>query len=114
MNYTQEFWNKIGALVSESEIIIDRPKGSAHPRYPEYIYPHDYGYLKGTTSGDGDGIDCWVGDLDEKEVTGIITTIDLEKKDSEIKILISCSDQNMQAILQAHNRGQLSAILIKR
>jgi len=29
--------------VLESEIVIDRPKGSHHPRYPEIVYPVDYG-----------------------------------------------------------------------
>jgi inorganic pyrophosphatase len=51
------FWKAVGALVQESEIIIDRPKGSHHPRYPELVYPVDYGYLKNTTAMDGGGID---------------------------------------------------------
>mgnify|MGYP007110270985 FL=1 len=28
-----EFWNAIDKLVAESEIIIDRPKGTVHPKY---------------------------------------------------------------------------------
>ena len=42
----ESFWTAIGSLVRESEIVIDRPKGSRHPRYPELVYPVDYGYLK--------------------------------------------------------------------
>ncbi len=60
------FWQTLDTLVTESNLIIDRPRGSAHPRYPEYSYPLDYGYLRGTRSGDGDGIDMWVGSLPEK------------------------------------------------
>ncbi len=30
----EEFWNAIDKLVAESEIVIDRPTGSSHPRYP--------------------------------------------------------------------------------
>lgn len=41
-----EFWNAIDELVSNSEIVIDRPKGSVHPRYTDFIYKVDYGYLK--------------------------------------------------------------------
>jgi predicted acetyltransferase len=48
-----DFWQALDKLVSDSEIVIDRPKGSAHPRYPEFIYPLEYGYLKGTTAMDG-------------------------------------------------------------
>ena len=28
------FWEALDRLVSASTIVIDRPKGSAHPRYP--------------------------------------------------------------------------------
>lgn len=30
----EEFWNAIDKLVAESEIVIGRPIGSSHPRYP--------------------------------------------------------------------------------
>lgn len=40
--YNQEFWNALEELVKNSEIVIDRPKGSAHPRYSEFIYEVDY------------------------------------------------------------------------
>lgn len=37
-NVEINFWSKLDSLISEEEIIIDRPKGSAHPRYPQIIY----------------------------------------------------------------------------
>lgn len=49
--------------LSSNTIVIDRPKGSAHPRYPNLIYPFDYRYIKDTTAADGEGIDIWVGSL---------------------------------------------------
>jgi len=55
MNY----WETLQKIVDGRKIEIDRPQGSAHPRYPEYIYPFDYGELVGTSSQDG--IDVWVG-----------------------------------------------------
>jgi inorganic pyrophosphatase len=33
MNYDNEFWALLNKLVSENEIIIDRPKGTRHPKY---------------------------------------------------------------------------------
>ena len=86
-NYNENFWNTLDELVNSSEIIIDRPKGSTHPRFPTFIYPVDYGYLKDTSSMDGAGIDVWVGS-NEKKVDAIICTVDLMKRDYEIKILI--------------------------
>ena len=48
--YNEDFWNALDELVSNSEIVIDRPRGSAHPRFPNFIYKVDYGYLKDTAS----------------------------------------------------------------
>ncbi|MDF2889501.1 MAG: hypothetical protein K0R23_3886 [Lacrimispora sp.] len=56
-----EFWAALDQLAGNSEIVIDRPKGSIHPIYPDFKYNVDYGYLKNTTSMDGQGIDVWVG-----------------------------------------------------
>ena len=36
-----EFWDAIDELVNSSEIVIDRPKGSVHPRYPDFLYKVD-------------------------------------------------------------------------
>ena len=54
------FWHELAHLAVNNSIVIDRPKGSPHPRYPEVIYPLDYGYLEGTISADGDGTDVWL------------------------------------------------------
>jgi inorganic pyrophosphatase len=108
------FWSDLDALVASSEVVIDRPRGSRHPRYPDLVYPLDYGYLKGTTAGDGGGIDVWVGSLAEQQVTGIIVTVDLAKRDSEIKILLGCTPDEMQAILAFHNDGAQAGTLLSR
>ena len=52
-DYNEDFWNALDELVNTSEIVIDRPKGSAHPRFPDFIYRVDYGYLRDTSSMDG-------------------------------------------------------------
>ena len=58
---SKSYWKLLEQLVSESEIIIDRPKGTCHPKFQGVIYPLDYGYLKNTTSMDNNGIDVfWV------------------------------------------------------
>lgn len=112
--YNEEFWESLDKLIDISEIIIDRPKGTAHPKYPEYIYEVDYGYLKNTTSMDGDGIDVWVG-TGEKTVDAIICTVDLIKNDSEIKILLGCTEEEKEIIYQTHNESEyMKGILIRR
>ncbi len=108
------FWKRVDELVATSKIVIDRPAGTAHPRYPDFVYPHDYGYLAGTSSMDGDGIDVWVGSLDGGGVTAVICTIDLTKRDSEMKILLGCTLEEAEEILATHNSGPQAGILITR
>ena len=57
--YMMLIWNAIDELVENADIVIDRPKGTTHPRFPNFVYKVDYGYLKETTSMDGAGIDVW-------------------------------------------------------
>ena len=40
------FWEMLTQMVEKSDIVIDRPKHSRHPRMSHIIYPVDYGYLK--------------------------------------------------------------------
>lgn len=110
-----EFWKLLDELVQKSEIVIDRPKGTAHPKFPNFIYRVDYGYLKDTTSMDGGGIDVWVGSKPDKEITGIICIVDMLKRDSEIKILIGCTEEETAIVYETHNEtDSMKGILIRR
>ena len=110
-----EFWIALDNLVSQSEIVIDRPKGTTHPRYSDFIYKVDYGFLKNTTSMDGGGIDVWVGTDEKKSIDAIICTVDLTKRDSEIKILIGCTEEEKNIVYETHNESEnMKGILIRR
>lgn len=112
---SKEFWSAVDKLVEESQIVIDRPKDSVHPKYPHCIYPVDYGYLSNTASMDGDGIDVWLGSSDSNQATAIICTVDHLKRDSEIKLLIGCTPEEKQKILEFHNDSEyMKGILIER
>ena len=111
---TESFWSQLDDLISSCELVIDRPKGSAHPKYPTAIYPVDYGYLKGTSAADGSGIDVWRGSLPAAQFDSIVCTVDADKRDAEIKLLIGCSSVEKPAILKFLNTGAMAAILIER
>ena len=96
------FWHEVNQLVIDNPIIIERPTGSSHPRYPEAIYPLDYGYLENTRTGDGSGIDVWIGSLKEKLLTGILCTFDTLKRDMEIKLLMGCTKEDVEVIQNFH------------
>ena len=114
MNYCHEdFWNALDELVNTSEIVIDRPKGSAHPRFPDFIYRVDYGYLKNTASMDGAGIDVWVGS-GEKKIDAIMCIVDLMKRDSEIKILIGCTEEEKMEVYRTHNETHITTLILIR
>jgi inorganic pyrophosphatase len=98
MTESNSFWEELARLSRTQRIVIDRPKGQAHPRYPEMVYPLDYGYLEGTTSSDGGGIDVWLGSNPTKMLTGILCTFDTLKQDTEIKILLGCTEEDIQLI----------------
>ena len=110
----EEFWAALDELVRKSEIVIDRPKGSAHPSFQDFIYRVDYGYLKDTASMDGDGIDVWIGS-GEKTVDAVMCIVDLMKRDSEIKILIGCTEEEKQIVYETHNESQyMKGVMIRR
>lgn len=112
--YNDAFWNTLDELVSNSEIVIDRPKGSVHPRFPDFIYKVDYGYLKNTASMDGAGIDVWVGSGDRK-IDAVMCIVDLMKRDSEIKIMIGCTEEEKTEVYRTHNETQyMKGIMIRR
>lgn len=115
MEINDSFWTAIEQIVRQSKIVIDRPKGSPHPKFPNLIYQVDYGYLADTFSMDGGGIDVWVGTDRRKQIDAIICIVDLMKRDSEIKILIGCTEEEKEVVFQTHNNTDyMKGILIRR
>ena len=108
------FWERLDDLIKTSEIVLDRPKGTPHPRYPDLVFPLDYGYLEGTRAMDGDELDLWMGTAKHKRLTAIACTIDLKKKDAEIKLLIGCTDEDIETIKKCHNNEFMSGIIVRR
>jgi inorganic pyrophosphatase len=108
------FWNYLDQLVDSHPLVIDRPRGSHHPRFPEIVYPLDYGFLEGTTSSDGGGVDVWLGPSGSRHLSAVILTVDLHKRDAEIKLLLGCTEQEIQTILDFHNADDMRATLIRR
>lgn len=113
--HNEAFWQMLARLVEESTIVIDRPKQSRHPVMAHIVYPVDYGYLRDTRSPDGEGIDIWVGSKPEKSVQGILCTVDSWKRDSEIKILYGCTEEEIEAIYGFTNaRDGMKGLLIRK
>ncbi len=55
MTNSRDFLDKI------VDVIIDKPLGSRHSeKYPNHIYPVNYGYVPNTMSGDNEELDCYI------------------------------------------------------
>ncbi len=64
---------------------------------------------------DGDGIDVFVGSDPGKRVDAIVCTVDLLKRDSEIKVLIGCTEEEKQAILRLYESySPMRPLLVRR
>lgn len=109
-----EFWSRLDDLINASDIVIDRPKGTRHPKYPDVVYPVDYGYLKDTIAADGNEIDVWSGTAARRDLTAIAATVDTLKKDTEIKLIIGCTEIEILIVEEFYNNQYMSAIIIRR
>ncbi len=111
---TPDFWKGLDGLVARKGIFVDRPKGTTHQRFKDFVYPYDYGYVKNTVSTDGEGLDVWIGTAGNNRVTGILNIVDRDKEDMEMKILYNCTLQEMEDIFAINNQMMMSAVLLVR
>jgi inorganic pyrophosphatase len=109
-----DFWSTIEQLIATSKIVIDRPRGTAHPHFSDLVYPLDYGYLKNTISGDGSSIDFWLGASGIFKLSGLLLTVDAFKRDAEIKLLLGCTQAEILMLIKWSNTGQMRAIYLTR
>ena len=93
-----DFMTSIESLVRDCVVRIDRPAGTAHPRYPAAVYPVDYGYLVGTVAADGDGIDVFRGRATSAGVVAVAVTLDRGKRDVEAKIILDCDAGEIELV----------------
>ncbi|MBR5143492.1 MAG: inorganic pyrophosphatase [Clostridia bacterium] len=78
----------LGKIVT---VTIDRPKDSRHPKYPDLIYPVNYGYIEGVIGGDGEEQDAYVLGVDEPvwKFTGRVIAIIHRLNDVETKLVVA-------------------------
>jgi len=97
--------------------VIDRPLGSRHPRFPDMIYPVNYGYVEDVIGGDGKEQDAYVLGSDKAIETfeGKVIAVYHRFDDVEDKWIVSTdgTDYSDEEILRAvhfqeqYYRGEL-------
>ena len=74
-------------------VSIDRPLGSTHPKYPDLVYPLNYGYIEGIPGGDGEPQDAYILGIDKpiSEMIGAVIAVIHRHDDSEDKWVVAPS-----------------------
>lgn len=110
----REIWSFLDRLAATHALVIDRPRGASHPRYPDLVYPLDYGYLEGTRFADGSGVDVWRGGQAQGSLDGLLLTVDLHEGNVEVKLLLGCSEAEKARLLEVTNQPEMRAVLVRR
>ncbi|MEW6724574.1 MAG: HD domain-containing protein [Bacillota bacterium] len=107
-----EYWDRV---LAARGWVIDRPKGQPHPRWPELIYPLDYGYIPGVMGGDGAEQDLFVGSTG-RELVGAMMTVNFIKGDQEVKLLVGMTDAELRTAYEFMNSDtrMMTGFLVKR
>ncbi len=98
----------IGKIVSGK---IDRPLGSSHPRYPDMIYPINYGYVDDIYAEDGEKQDVYLLGIDipVSEFIGRVIAVYRRIEDVEDKWIVSYNGEDLsdeQILKQIHFQEQ--------
>lgn len=72
-------------------VTVDRPLGSRHPKYPDLVYPINYGYVDGIIAPDGEEQDAYVLGVDRpiEQFTGKVIAIIHRTNDVEDKWVVA-------------------------
>ena len=87
----QEPISYISIVGREVHVVIDRPRGSVHPEYPDMIYPVNYGYVPAIYAADGEEQDVYVLGMDKPVecFDGEVIAVVHRKDDAEDKWVVS-------------------------
>lgn len=92
-------------------VTVDRPLGSAHPAYPQHIYPINYGYVEGVMGGDGEEQDVYLLGVDQpvRQCQAVVIGVILRRNDVETKWVAApagCSFTKEEILRQTHFQEQ--------
>ncbi len=109
------FWQKVDTLFLSSEINLNRKKGDVHPVFKNLIYPTDYGHVTDTKSVTSEGVSVYAGSGDRNKITALVVAADILAKELDVKMLIGCTDQEVEDVLRFLNQTDLQkTVLIRR
>ncbi len=80
----------------EVVVTVDRPLGSAHPKYEDMVYPINYGYIENVFALDGEEQDVYIlgVDIPIPVFRGVIIAIIHRNDDVEEKWVVAPKDKS--------------------
>ena len=107
------FWQKVDTIFLSSNVNIIRYKGEVHPQFKNLIYPTEYGHLDET--GNGNPISVYMGTKNHSEITGLIVAADILQKTIDVKLLLGCTEEEVNDVLHFLNQTDFQkTVLIRR
>lgn len=88
-------WGRWEAFVRQHGVTLDRPRSTAHPRFPDIVYPLDYGYVNDSDDGEGEGVDVFVGNAPALGLVGAVLTRDHRQGKREVKLLLGTTPEEV-------------------
>ncbi|MBP3437418.1 MAG: inorganic pyrophosphatase [Clostridia bacterium] len=72
-------------------VVVDRPKGSVHPKHKSIVYEVNYGYVPSVIGGDGEEQDAYILGVDEPldAFDGVVIAIIHRSDDNETKWIVA-------------------------
>lgn len=109
------FWQKLDTLYVSSTMGIEFKQGSVHPVYQKLVYPVDYGIIEDVHNYGDIKMGVFKGSLDSHCVDAIAVNIDTLQRDSDIKLLVGCNEDETFRIMQFLNETDFQkSILVRR
>ena len=108
-------WAGWEAVIKRNGFTIERPYGTAHPRFPDIVYPIDYGYINDTLASDGVEVDLFIGSS-TNALVGMMLCVDHRRGDRECKLLWNCTPEEIYLVNGFINfdRSLMEGILVLR
>ena len=107
------FWQKVDTLLMSCTLNIINHKGEHHKKYPDFIYPLDFGYLVSDLNDDSKGIACYIGH-EHQFCNSAIVSVDILDGECFVQFLIGCNEQQEEQVLKFLNQSEFQKTVIIR
>ena len=105
------FWQKLDAAYMSGNLKTIYKKGAVHPRYPELIFPCDYGHVQ--SDADDTSLKVFKG-TKNKKVEALVVCANLLEKDLTSIALVGVNEKEEEEILRFLNSNDFQKCVIIR